>query len=137
MASYARARRIHKPGRVVAAPEPVTIPALDVFLHHYERTLNEREARLAAGLSLKDLAQARLDDPEFVTACADLNEQLVDKIEARGFEIARDDPTMIRWLLEHLRPAKYGKKSTIDLNVRDLSKLSDEELDTYINQLKR
>lgn len=137
MPSYGRARRVHHPGRAIAPAEPASPPALTVFLNHYERTLNEREARLAAGLSTKELAQARLDDPELDIKCADLAEQLVDKIEARGFEIARDDPSMIRWLLEHLRPQKYGKKSTIDLNIRDVTKLSDEELDTYINQLKK
>lgn len=137
MPTYGRAQRVHKPGRPAPVVQPASVPALTVFLQHYERTLNEREARLAAGLSTKDLNQARLDDPEFDVKCADLNEQLVDKIEARGFEIARDDPTMIRWLLEHLRPGKYGKKSTIDLNIRDVTKLTDDELDTYINQLKK
>lgn len=137
MPSYARAQRIHRPGTPARPEQPASVPALVVFLDHYERSLNEREARLAAGLSTKDLAAARLADPALDERCVELAEQLVDKIEARGFEIARDDPTMIRWLLEHLRPQKYGKKSTIDLNIRDVTKLSDEELDAYITKLQK
>jgi hypothetical protein len=132
----ARARRIHKPGVPAKVEQPASVPAKEIFLRHYERSLDEREARQSAGLSRKELADARLDDPEFDARCTELEQDLVDKLEVRLHQMARDDPATLRWTLERLRPDKYGNKQRLDINVRDVSKLTDEELEAYISQCK-
>lgn len=132
-----RARRIHKPGVPAKVEQPASVPALEIFLRHFARSGNERESRTTAGLSRKDLEQARLDHPEFDEKCREIDGDLKEKLEERLYVIARDDPATLRWTLERLFPEKYGNKQRIDLNVRDVSKLSDEDLATYINQLKK
>lgn len=132
--AYARARRVHKPGLPAKVEQPASIPAKEIFLQHYERNYREREARQTAGLSVKDLAQARLDDPEFDARCDDIENAILDKIEERVVDMSRDDPATARWVLERRRPEKYGNKQRLDINVRDVSKLSDEDLESYILQ---
>jgi hypothetical protein len=128
-------QRIHSRKGTPARPErPASPPAREIFLAHYTRTGNEREARHAAGLSRRELELARLDDPAFDARCVELEEELTDKLEERLFVMARDDPATLRWALERLRPAKYGSRTRVDLNVRDVSQLSDEELEEYIAQ---
>lgn len=129
-----RARRIHKPGVPAKVEQPASVPALDIFLTHYERNFREREARQTAGLSARDVSQARVDDPAFDEKCRDIEEQILDKIEERVVDMSRDDPATARWVLERRRPEKYGNKQRLDINVRDVSKLSDEDLERYILQ---
>jgi hypothetical protein len=136
MPFYARAQRIHKPGVPARVEQPASAPAKDVFLRHYEQNLDEREARKASGLSRHDLAEARATDAGFDDRCRELEQELVDKLEVRLHQMARDDPATLRWALERLRPEKYGNRQRLDINVRDVSKLSDEELDAYIAQCK-
>jgi uncharacterized protein with von Willebrand factor type A (vWA) domain len=130
----ARARRVHKPGLPAKVEQPASAPALDIFLKHYSKSGNEREARHVARLTRKDLDQARADLPEFDEKCREVEADLKEKLEERLFVIARDDPATLRWTLERMFPEKYGNKQRLDINVRDVTKLSDEELERYIAQ---
>jgi hypothetical protein len=130
----ARARRVHKPGLPAKVEQPASAPAMDIFLKHYSKSGNEREARQAAGLTRKDLEQARVDHPEFDERFREIDGDLKEKLEERLYVIARDDPATLRWTLERVFPEKYGNKQRLDINVRDVSKLSDEDLERYIAQ---
>jgi hypothetical protein len=130
----ARARRVHKPGLPAKVEQPASAPAMDIFLKHYSKSGNEREARQAAGLTRKDLEQARVDHPEFDEKFREIDGDLKEKLEERLYVIARDDPATLRWTLERVFPEKYGNKQRLDINVRDVSKLSDEDLERYIAQ---
>jgi hypothetical protein len=132
-----RARRIHKPGLPAKVVQPPSPAARDVFLNAFRREGREDAARRAANVTHKDIEAWRLDDEAFDAAYQECQRLFVEKIEGYGFDLARNgDPAMVRFFLQSLMAEKYGPKAKLEITVRDVSKLSDEELEQHIRQLE-
>jgi hypothetical protein len=129
-----------KHGRTRFVPPPPDQPPsdaqLDVFFAVYEETFCEYEARKAARIGRKALAQLHAD-PAFKDRLAELNDDSEYrarlKAKIRHEVIVKGTKELVLAESKAEFPERYGARASLQLNV-DVTKLSTEELDQLIER---
>jgi hypothetical protein len=113
------------------------------FLIAFRNSGNVRAAAQAAGVSRSEVYLARIRDTGFADAWDEAAEEAVDAIEARARQLAlAGDVRLLIFFLEHLRPAVYGDRVTIDVDAearriaRELG-ATDEEVEQAVVEAHR
>jgi hypothetical protein len=140
MASMIRGkgRRAGVPAKFEQGPSAAQI---EVFFAHLEDDFQPsvKEALRAANLTKKQYDALRKDaSGDFAKRLAEWEAGLVEDIEALAVDQARrGDGAMTRFLLQTLRPDKYGAKAKLDVNITSdqVMKMSDEELAARAEEL--
>jgi hypothetical protein len=117
-----------------ATTKPVSAASKDIFLLRYREGDSVSDALDKAGMSRAQLKYALAEDPRFRLAHAEVEERLLDQLEGVAHDLAhKRDGSMVRWLLERLRPEKYGPQSQVVVTHRfqsaeEIRSLTDEDL---------
>lgn len=134
MASRLRVRRRHTPGRSLRPKDPPSQVQKDLFLRTYAETLSAYDARRASSITRKQFLELMDKDAEFAAAFKEILDELPERAEEvlARLAIQLEDRDLLRFYLTAFKGDRYATKTRVDVSVRDLSKLSDEELEDLI-----
>lgn len=131
------------PSRHRAIPEfqPASEAQKAIFLRRFEETRNVSIACKAAGIRRNLYNHALATDPEFRERHAEIDDFYIDKLEVIGWELAaKGSEAMLKFMLQSLRPEKFGGKTKVEVShrfqsVEDIRKMSDEDLEVAFEEL--